>query len=814
MIKENFIPNFIRESKNVPTFNKIIKWCLYIFTFLLPLWFLPFTGNVLDLNKQVLMIVLLTIALIAWLGKLMAQEKVRWYKGLVVFFFLAFVLIYGLATIFSVRPYDSLMGFDPHLARVFINVVYFFVFFLLLVNYTAEDRKKRSVEVLKFLTAFLISSAIVGIIGLLQIFGKFILPWDFTKVNSFNTIGSMTSLGIFLAVVLTLALGLLFSLKQRGEKKKEKPIVGLKVFLIVLVCLSLATILLLNFRTVWIVTAIGMVIISGFLLAKRHTLQSQNLAWLAVPIVILALCLIFLLFKPGLFDLRLPMELGLTQKGGLDVVGEVIRRNPILGTGPETFVYNYSLYKPETINQTVFWNIRFTNAPSEILSLVSEIGILGVLAFLALIGVFLVKAIKDLVSTEEDHLAGVKTGLFSGWLALLVSWFLYPQNIVLIFTFWFLLTLMIAMTIKKKDIKVINLKGSAKIALISSFGFIILVIIVVGLLYLGGSKFIAETKYKTGLNLINKGELNSGINKVIRATVANPYEDKYYRNLAQLFLVQINLDLNDQTLDPEIQANKVQVGISNAINSAIRATTLNPKDVANWVNRGSTYRSLAGMISGAGAWAVKSYEEASKLEPGNPFIYTEIARTYVAEADLLLSQKKGTASQVNEYLNKALEAYNEAVEIKSDYSPAHFEIALAYDRQGKINEAISKMENNLMATPRDTGILFQLGVLYYKNSQFDKAKLVFAGAVNLDPDFSNARYFLGLIYDREGDKDKAIEQFINIARLNPDNEEVKIILDNLQAGKPALGSSELGPPEQPQEIPIQEESESRLPSSE
>lgn len=812
MNNENTVsaPNFAAmEQKNVLTFNKIIKWCLYIFIFLLPLWFLPFTGNIIDLNKQVLMIVLLTIALIAWLGKLLTQEKVRWHKELIILIFLGFVIICGLATIFSARPYDSFMGFDTHLNRALINVVYFFVLFLLLINYGVENREKRNTDILKFLSVFLVSSAIVGIIGLLQILGKFIFPWDFAKVNSFNTIGSVNSLGIFLAVILPLTLGLLFSIKHEGKKKEKAMAVGLKILLIVLTCLSLIIILLLNFQTIWIITAVGMVITSGFLLAKRHLLQSQNLAWSAVPVAILALCLIFLFFRPSLFDLQLPMELGLTHRASFDIAKEVIQRNPILGTGPETFVYNYSLYKPEAINQTVFWNIRFSGASSEILSLLSEIGILGVLAFFALIVIFLLKMIKSLIRSEESlgRLAEVKVGLFSGWLALAVSWFLYPQNITLIFVFWLFLAFLIIMISEQKDIKTINLKGSNRIALATSFGFIIFMMIIVGLLYLEGSKFIAEAQYKTGLDLIDKGELNSGINKVIRATVTNPYEDKFYRNLSQLFLVQINQDLNDPGLDPQVQANRVQVGISNAINSASRTTTLNPKDVTNWIVRGSIYRSLVGLVDGGGTWAVKSYEEALKLEPANPFIYTETARAYVAEADLLLSREEKATDQISEYLNKALDAYNEAIKIKSDYSPAHFEIALVYDRQGKINEAISKMEGSLNLAPRDTGILFQLGVLYYKNSQFDKAKSVFTGAVNLDPNFSNARYFLGLLFDREGDKDKAIEQFINIARLNPDNEEIKRILDNLQAGKPALGSAELGPPEQPAEIPIQEEPE-------
>ena len=788
------------SERNILTLNKIIKWCLYIFVALMPLWFLPLTGNVIDFNKQVLMVVVLTVALIAWLGKLLTQEKIQWYKGPIILGFLVFVLVYVLATIFSIGSYDSLMGTDIHLSRALINIIYFFIFFLILVSYGIEhDNEEKNVKILKVLIVFMASSTIAGFISLLQLLGAYIFPWDFAKSISFNTIGSMINLGIFMATVLPLSLGLLFSIKQQGLSL-------LRGLLIVFAGLSLIILLLLNFPNLWIVTAIGMIVISGFLLARQHFLRSQNLAWLAIPIVILALSLIFLFFKPGLFDLKLPMELGLTQNGGMDIVKKVLPHNPVLGLGPEGFIYGYALYKSATINQTVFWNVRFTSGPSEILSLLPEIGILGLLTFIALLGIFLIKIIKNLISSQEnsDHLAEIKVGIFSAWLTLLISWFLCPQNMVLLFVFWLLLAFLTVISSDEKDIKIVNLKTSNKVALLTSFGFIIAMIAITGLLYLEGSKFVAEAKYQAGLNLIDKGELDAGIDKIIRATVTNPYEDKFYRGLAQFFILQINQNLQNQNLDPQDQANKVQVGISSAINSAVRSTTLDSKSVDNWIIRGFVYRNLIALVSGSGDWAIKSYETASTLEPSNPFIYLEIGRTYVNEADLLINQAQKdnqVKSQMDDYLNKAVKAYGKAIELKSNYAAANYEIALAYDRQGKTNEAISKMQNSLQLAPQDTGVIFQLGVLYYKASQFDKAKSAFAKAVSLDANFSNARYFLGLLLDKEGNKSAAIEQFEKIAELNPDSELVQQILTNLKAGKPALSSLELTTPE---ETPIQE----------
>jgi len=213
---------------------------------------------------------------------------------------------------------------------------------------------------------------------------------------------------------------------------------------------------------------------------------------------------------------------------------------------------------------------------------------------------------------------------------------------------------------------------------------------------------------------------------------------------------------------------------------------MNPKDVTNWTNRGYIYRGLVGTVNGVDEFAITSYEEAAKLEPVNPAIYTELGKVYLIRADLL-AQQQGKELEKADNLANALKNFDKAVELKSDYAPAHFQIAMVYIRQGKMQDAITKLEaTKLVAAPRDTGLAFQLGLLYYNNSQWDKAKAEFTNAITWNPNYSNARYFLGLILDRQGDKAGAISQFQEIAKLNPDNQELPKIIANLQAGKPAL----------------------------
>ncbi|MDP2934207.1 MAG: tetratricopeptide repeat protein [bacterium] len=785
--------------KNILALDKVIQKLIYLLVFLLPLWFLPITVNAVEFNKQILMVLLVVFTLILWLVKILNQGEIQWKSSIINIALGVFIVVYALATIFSLRPYNSLVGWSTHLSGSLINILSFVALYVLIVN-----NIKGLKDVFKLLLVFLASSGLVGLIGFIQMWGGFMFPWEFTKVVSFNTVGTVNSFGIFAAAVLVLVTALLFVVKR----------VELKVCLLLLALLNFLILISLNFWVLWLVLIAGIIIVLVFGLIKMVNL-GEGITWTAIPMIFLAVALIFLFFRPVLpVRPNLPTEVGLSYKGGLEIIKQVVKDKPILGTGPENFVINYAKYKPSVINQTLFWNVRFANPPSEIYSIISDLGILGLVSFLAVIILFLVSAIKNLIKTTEtgDNLLKkfLEVGLFGAWFALLVGLVIYPQSLTLMFVFWFLFAVFLAESSILKE-KVFNLRKSQGVLLLASFSFVIIIIVMVGFVYIQGTRFVAELNYKRGLDLVQRdGKIEDGINKLIKATVINPYEDRIYSVLSQLFILKLNQDVNREDINQQQQANLIQVDAINAINSSVRATTLAPKDASNWLIRGQVYRQVIGLVNGADQWANDSFEESVKLEPLNPFALTEWGRLYIDKATMLVQQAqkdKEAKATMNQYLETALEKFNKAIEAKADYAPAHFESAVVFERQGKLNEAIAKMEINRQLLPRDTGIAFQLGVLYYRAQKYTQAKGEFIRAIVLDDNFANARYFLGLLYDREGDKESAIDQFDRIAQLNPDNEEIKQILANLKAGLPALGSEELGPPKQPAEIPIEQQPE-------
>ncbi|MDP2637216.1 MAG: hypothetical protein Q8P03_01235, partial [bacterium] len=122
--------------KSIALFEMVSKWSLYLLVFLIPLWFLPFTQDILNFQKQVLLAVLVFLALIAFLARTVnAGElgiRLTWLHIPV----LGVVLVMGISTLFSQWKYGSFWGWPLNVTDNFLTVflfalVYFLVSFAL-----------------------------------------------------------------------------------------------------------------------------------------------------------------------------------------------------------------------------------------------------------------------------------------------------------------------------------------------------------------------------------------------------------------------------------------------------------------------------------------------------------------------------------------------------------------------------------------------------------------------------------------------------------------------------------------------------------
>jgi len=641
----------------VETCERISKIALYILIFLMPILFLPWTANVLEFNKQALLIVAVFVASFAWILRGLISGKINLDLSWIHIPVIVLFLIYLVSTIFSLWPYGSFWGWPQTTSESLLSLLGLLLFYFLLIN---VFEKKEIFYVLSF---FVLSVLLATIYGILQFFGKFLIPIDFTKTNSFSTVGGMNNLGIFTASLLPL---IVMALVQ--SKKKLYRVLFLSALIVLFTFLFL-----INFRITWWLVIAGAVLLIAFGTQKRDVFDNR---WLVLPMFFLAVALLlsFLRFQvPGIP--QAPLEIFLKHKPSFDIAWQALKEKPVLGTGPGTFIYNFSKYKDISFNQGAFWDSRFDWASSKALTVLGTVGILGTLAFLILIALFAFygirylfrKKVQSSLVAAENQTSGDSNywlfgaGVFISFLVLTIGFFLYSSNISIDFLYFLMLGSFVALFSERK--KEFILKPSSLITLGVTFVFTIVFIFGLGILILETQRYIASVSYLRGVKLLQNNQTDPAIKQMERSVRMAPGNDFYWRELSQLYLKEIN-EVNKTDLPKEEKTKQIQLYINSSVNSAKAATDTNPSNVSNWSVRGFVYQSLIGVVGGAADWAITCYDRAEELEPINPYFPTQAGISFLGKAVVSSQEEK------NELMQKAKEKFEKALELKPDYSPA------------------------------------------------------------------------------------------------------------------------------------------------
>lgn len=758
----------IQKTISEKIYEILIKWPLFVLVAVIPVLFLPWTGNVLDLNKQLILVVLASVSLFAWLIKSLVYGNARISVNPFLAFVSLFAVVYLVSGFFSAYRYGSLWGIKDSISRASFTVFYLAIFYFLV---TSELRRE---EVIKMLRFFAISSVVALLFGVLQLAGRFIFRFPFSQAADFNTIGSVNSLGIFAAVLFPLALSLVYSAKR-----------VLKWLLIALIILVVAILAMVNFKLAWMLAAIGAAMIIILVMQKRDLIGGNRLI---MPMFFLAVSLVLVFF-----NFRIPslssrsMEVYLNQKTGLDITSNVLKEKPIFGSGPATFSYDFAKYKSADFNKTLFWNARFENSSSKATNTLAETGALGGIAFLLLLGCFLFYGllfslgIRKQPGEENKTLKMIELGVFVSFALVVISYFFYGSNLALDFYFFLVLAAMsVFFYPEKRDIA---LKTSSISTLLLTFVLMVIFIANLGVIISGIQRYTAEVYHFTALSQQAKGNTDAALADAERAVSINQASDVLLRDLAQIYIIKLNKEVQRKDISVDQLKQNVQKLMQLASTAAQKAATINPSDSANWSVKGYIYQSMIPLYIGFDEESIKAFDEAIKLEPTNPYYPTQQGIALLTSASQLKEDQK---ADKEEKLSDAEAKFNAAIELKADYALAMYQLSVVYQAQGKTNEAIAQLQKAEIAVPNDAGLPFQLGLIYYGNNNYNNAKDEFEKAVGINGQYSNALYFLGLTYDKLGNRAEAVKMIEKVSSLNPDNEDVRKILENLKAGRGAL----------------------------
>jgi len=746
--------------------SRITKLSIYALTFLIPLFFLPFSFEAFEYNKQFLLLFLVSLAGFSWLVKMVVCDKeIRFKCSPLDIFILAFLGVAILSAIFSVDKASSLYGFYGRFSNGLVGLLSMGILYFLITNnvqlgenVSPKEKRSPNIEISSLLKAFSWSIFFVVLFSYLAIFGIFaklanvlFLPKMMT-LRIFNpTAASLEGLSVFLAITAVFLVGKVLTAAKGASSKISYLLLTLISVLLVII----------DFTPAWLVVLITFILFVALSLWKR--VFRDNVNRLLVPIfliIVAAVCIPLqtktLIFGAGSTMASLPQEQVLGQKVswqiGLGGATDSLK-NGFLGSGIGTFNYDFAKEKPSSINGTWLWQVRFDRSGVFWAEVLGTMGFLGILSYLALIAIFFMASYFFL--RQRSH-ALLLLMVFS---SLIAGQLVYYQNTTLAFLFWLVLGLSVIAWQKPIKEKVISFKNFPELSLVFSTLVILVGVGILALYFFNIKSYLADMDYARAQQLSSSNERTQLLEKAVRLSPSSP---QYRAVLARAYLSDVLAEM--QKPQAEQDATKIQLLVATAINQARVATELAPKQVAMWETLGMIYREIKVVATGATEWGIKSFQEVTNLDPQNPVAFTELGKLYIISGDT----------------GKAKEEFVKAIAVKSDYADALIQQALLYEKEGDKASALQEMEKLAVSYPLDSEIIFQLGRLYFNNNQITEAVAQFQRVIVLVPDHSNAHYSLGVAYASLGKKSLALQEFEKVLELNPNNQDVQAKIDQLK----------------------------------
>jgi tetratricopeptide (TPR) repeat protein len=181
---------------------------------------------------------------------------------------------------------------------------------------------------------------------------------------------------------------------------------------------------------------------------------------------------------------------------------------------------------------------------------------------------------------------------------------------------------------------------------------------------------------------------------------------------------------------------------------------------------------------------VRDSRIASNISPNEPLYHDNLSRIYAQLAISFIEQKDATsASKLATYsINEsdiALSMSDRNISLRRDRIVILSQ--LSQFNPSYTNEAIEFTKNTLPLAPTDPKLLLYLGKIYANSDKLDDAINAFQKAVQLKPDYIDARFALGIVYKAKKDFKNAKIQFEYIlTNLSANNEEVKKELQDIK----------------------------------
>lgn len=664
--------NIEAPSTKASMFEKIAIIMLSGLLGLIPLVVVPQTVIGFSYVKMGLATLAVFGAFILFLAKLISEGSLKIYSLKALLSLVALPVVATLAAFSSPHVAGGLMGMGYE-----FDTAYFLLLGVLLVALCAHLFSTKQRIFGAYLT-FFVSFIVIALVHLLKFAaGVNVLGLQtLLPTMASNTVGAWNDFGTYagLAAILSF-ITLEFVSLDKLFKWILSAVLGLS--LILLGIANFYTIFNPNSVSIPGTAIVGLVALfvfvytvsSNYKLARKNSDTGTPRYKLPIPSSIVLACMVVFTIAAQPIAGYVYQKIGISSAEVVDVrptlgttfqiAGKVIAVHPLdaaLGVGPNRFYSAWSMYKPQSVNQTVFWNTDFNYASGYIPTFLTTTGILGFLAWLFFLGLLIYYGWKGAFAGLKDKFSQylIVSSLLASAYLWFIAFFTISGPVIVLLAFFFT-GLLYASLIREEIVtsRTLSWISHQKKGFVAVFIALLLIIGSLALAFTWTRHFVAAVHVTSALQAVAANDISKAETEMA-AALQKDMSDSYLRTFAQVRLYQLRQQFETAK---KAELTKDNAGYLNDALLAAReaALVVNPTNYQNWLLLGSIYES-AGLlgVDGAGALAKQSYEQVRVLNPTSPLPDLLIARLYAYAQD-----PQNAKAQIEQALQKKTD-FNEA----------------------------------------------------------------------------------------------------------------------------------------------------------
>ncbi len=758
--------------------DKLIGLAIFMLFFGVPLFFTGLTQQGIIFEKQIYFYFWLLLGLVVWVTKGVITGEMNIKRTPLDWPILGFWLSVIAATIFSVDRWHSFWGgySDPSLGLMGITA-YIIAYYFLSSNMSLKRLRT-------ILVAIISSGFLVMLWTILAIFGVHFLPSALDAYAPLSLVGSVTGLGMLFSLlipVITVAVLRVADSKALSKFKK----ISLETVLLISLVLDMFLILALYNYVPWLGLFIGVAVFLIFILAKIVTPKST---WIWLPMVLFVLIMVLrLIGNVPIAKVQLPLEVSLNYKTSTDIAVTSLKHKLLVGSGPATYGYDFSLNRPQDFNLNALYSLRFSEGTGILAEALPTVGILGTIFLLILILVYIGSQFYMMYRDKEMNKL-YSLGFLSASVIILVDAISVRMDggMVILGILFATLALAVSSLESKSQDKSLNLslKASPKFALALAFVFMVVSAGVAFLFVYLGKVYASDIYAKRAATNISTNS-DVALKDMSRVISFNPQESQYYVQLGQYYMALANQEAMKDKNSRDV--SKIQSYLNNSIAVTNQAKKMSPNNVGTVESLALIYENAGLYVPNSLKLATDNYKRAQELEPFNPVYYLKLGQLDIAQAGTAKD-----ADQKKQLVNDAKDMFQKSVDEKKNYPEGYYQLALAYEALNQLDQAIDSGEKAASLTPKNINYLLSLGRMYEernKNDDLKTAEQYYLAAININNKDVNGHFYLGLLYEKEKNKDGAKAQYqkvidlLSAAKGNDDTiTKLKKMISNVDAG--------------------------------